>query len=206
MTKVYLIRHGETEWNAKGKYLGLTDIPLNNNGERQAKALSSFLSKERIDAVYSSALTRTIQTARIIAEPHELEVSKISELNEVDFGEWDGLTYFEIKERYSNLADDWLNKTSEVQITGGETWSHFKKRVVSGLRKILNENENKNILIVSHGGPIKAIISEVLGLSLTSFWKIRQDRGAINIVEFFDEGATITLLNDTYYQNCKERV
>jgi len=206
MTKVYLIRHGETEWNAKGKYLGLTDIPLNDNGESQAKALSSFLSKERIDAVYSSALTRTIQTAEIIAEPHGLEVSKISELNEVDFGEWNGLTYFEIKDKYSNLADDWLNKTSEVQIPGGETWSHFKKRVVSGLRKILNENENKNILVVSHGGPIKAIISEVLGLSLTSFWKIRQDRGAINIVEFFDGGATITLLNDTYYQNCKERV
>ncbi|MDO8885296.1 alpha-ribazole phosphatase [Candidatus Oleimmundimicrobium sp.] len=199
MTKVYLVRHGETEWNSKGKYLGLTDIPLNNNGERQAKALSSFLSKERIDAVYSSALTRTIQTARIIAEPHGLNVCKVPGLNEIDFGEWDGLTYFEIKDKYSNLADDWLNKTSEVQIPGGETWDDFKTRVLSGLRKILNENENKNILIVSHGGPIKTIISDILGLELTSFWKITQDRGALNIVKFFDEGATITLLNDTYY-------
>mgnify|MGYP001153685010 CR=1 FL=1 len=200
MTKVYLVRHGETEWNAKGKYLGLTDIPLNGNGERQAKALSSFLSKERIDAIYSSALTRTIQTARIIAEPHGLKVSKIPGLNEIDFGEWDGLTYFEIKDKYSNLADDWLNKTSEVQIPDGESWEDFKTRVLSGLRKILNENENKNILVVSHGGPIKAIISEVLGLNLTSFWKIKQDRGALNVVEFFDGGATLTLLNDTCYQ------
>jgi len=200
MTKVYLVRHGETDWNAKGKYLGLTDIPLNNNGECQAKALSLFLSKERIDAIYSSALTRTIQTARIVAEPHGLKVSKIPELNEVDFGEWDGLTYFEIKDKYSNLADDWLNKTSEIQIPGGESWENFKTRVLSGLREILNENENKNILVVSHGGPIKAIISEVLGLSLTSFWKIRQDRGALNVVEFFGGGATLTLLNDTCYQ------
>ncbi|HDP69251.1 MAG TPA: alpha-ribazole phosphatase [Actinobacteria bacterium] len=200
MTKVYLVRHGETEWNAKGKYLGLTDIPLNDNGERQAKALSSFLSEERIDAVYSSALTRTIQTARIIAKSHGLKVLKIPELNEVDFGEWDGLTYFEIKDKYANLADDWLNKTSEVQIPGGETWSHFKERVMIGLRKIMNENEDKNILIVTHGGPIKAIISEVLELNSTSFWKIRQDRGALNIIEFFDGNAILTLLNDTCYQ------
>ncbi len=199
MTRVYLARHGETEWNAQGKYLGLTNLSLTSNGESQARALSSFLANKQIDIAYSSALIRANQTAKIVTEPHGLNVCKVPGLNEVDFGEWDGLTYPEIKERYPGLADDWLKRTSEVQIPGGESWLDFKTRVMGALNEILNKNGGKNILVVSHGGPIKTIISDILGLELTSFWKITQDRGALNIIEFYGEEGVITLLNGTYY-------
>ncbi|MDP3013248.1 MAG: alpha-ribazole phosphatase [Candidatus Subteraquimicrobiales bacterium] len=200
MTKVFLIRHGETEWNVKGKYLGLTDLPLTEKGETQAKALAKYLEDEPISFLYCSNLERAKSTAKAVAEAKGLEIIIKPGLNEVDFGEWEGLTYTEIKAKYGNLIDDWLNNTPKVAIPEGESWSLFESRVVKTFSSIVSRNNGQTVAVVTHGGVIKVILSRVLGIE-ASFFKIRQDKGALNIVEFFDDGtAAITLMNSTCYQ------
>lgn len=201
MTKVFLIRHGETEWNAKGKYLGLTDLPLTKKGEAQANALAKYLAKEPISMLYCSALKRARGTAEAIAEEKDLEIFVDPDLNEIDFGNWEGLTYAEIKAKYGDLVDSWFKNTSKVSIPGGESWSLFESRINRAISSIIRKSYGETIAVVAHGGVIKVILSKILGAEV-SFWRIRQDKGALNIVEFFDDGlATVTLMNSTCYQD-----
>jgi uncharacterized phosphatase len=150
VTTILLVRHGETDWNLHRRLQGHSDTPLNDRGREQALALASELAGEQIDAVYSSDLVRAHETARIVAEHHGLDVTAIDDLRERHFGTWEGLSDDEIHERFPEAASGaWGD---------GETREAMARRVFDALQRIAETHPGGRVLVVSHGGPLRAVL------------------------------------------------
>ena len=130
MLEIILVRHGETEFNAAETFRGRADVPLNETGLKQAKLLGEYLSREKINVVYSSPLQRAVKTAEAIAAPQKLKVKIVENLNDIDCGEWQGLTLKEVKERYEDIYQDWLDTPEQVRIPGGESLEDVRSRAL----------------------------------------------------------------------------
>jgi broad specificity phosphatase PhoE len=151
MTTILLARHGETDWNVDRRVQGHSDTPLNDTGRAQARALGHELADEQIDAVYSSDLIRAHETARTVAEPRGLDVTAIRDLRERHFGTWEGLTDDEIFARFKPTADSsWGD---------GETREEMAERVLAALHRIAATHPESRVLVVSHGGPLRAVLT-----------------------------------------------
>ena len=150
MTTILLARHGETDWNAEGRVQGHTDRPLNEAGIEQAQELAEELADERIDAVYASDLARALDTARAVAEPRGLSVTPLIGLRERNFGTWEGLLDEEILERFPEAqTGPWGDD---------ETPEQLEERVFEALFQIAASHQGGQVLVVSHGGPMRAML------------------------------------------------
>lgn len=196
MARLLLIRHGKTKLHQADRFWGSTDIPLSNTGIRQAEQLRDRLATEKIHAVYSSTLSRARATAEIIASRHHLKITACEELNECNFGYIEGLTFPEIQRLHPALAEELLNRKM-VAFPGGESLEDLDKRVRSFLDRLNEHKEKDTILIVAHGGPLRLIICNLLGLELKHWQQIRIDLASLSIVETYSRGAILNLLNDT---------
>lgn len=200
MTRVILVRHGQTLWNALGKYQGHTDVPLNEVGIEQARKVAKRLAGENISAVYASDLSRAKDTAKIIAQKHGLEVETDKKLREMNFGLWEGKTYNQIQEEYPQLVKVWISDPQLLQIPQGETFSQVQLRAIRALKEIIRRhNINETIVVVAHGLTIISIICAVLEIDLKNMWKIKQGNTGISIIEFYDNNGILTLFNDTHH-------
>jgi len=150
MTTILLARHGETDWNREQRWQGQSDTPLNDTGRVQARALADVLAEEPIDAVYSSDLIRAHETARLVAEPRGLDVIAIRDLRERSFGSVEGMTTDEIQARYPGLELPWSD---------GETREAMAERVLGALHRIGDSHPGAHVLVVSHGGPLRAVLT-----------------------------------------------
>ncbi|MGE5273955.1 MAG: histidine phosphatase family protein [Verrucomicrobiota bacterium] len=150
MTTILLARHGETDWNLEHRWQGQSDTPLNDTGRAQARALAGVLAGEPIDAVYSSDLIRAHETARLVAEPRGLAVTAIRDLRERSFGSVEGMTTDEIQARYPGIELPWSD---------GETREAMAERVLGALRRIADTHPDAHVLVVSHGGPLRAVVT-----------------------------------------------
>ena len=184
MIKLILIRHPETDWNKQKRYMGSADIPLNNKGKKQARIIAGYFKNKDISVIYSSKLKRTLETAELIAKPHNLKVKEDRRLNEINFGEWEGMTFEQIKKKHPGLAREYLLKPQNIKIPGGESFKEFKNRVSASLEEILAHEEG-NVAIVAHGGVNRVIICELLKIPFSRLWQIKQDNGAINKIEIY---------------------
>jgi broad specificity phosphatase PhoE len=151
VTQILLVRHGETDWNLDRRLQGHSDRPLNDTGREQSRALAVELADERLDAVYSSDLSRARETAEIVAGTHGLEVTTLEELRERHFGSWEGLSDDEIHERF---PEEIANGT----LGDGEPREEMDRRVLQALKRIATEHPNGTVLVVSHGGPLRAML------------------------------------------------
>jgi broad specificity phosphatase PhoE len=152
MTTILLARHGETDWNAQRRVQGHSDTPLNDNGRAQALALAETLDGAVVDAVYSSDLARASDTAQVVADRLGLPVRVLPELRERHFGTWEGLTDKEILARFpAAKSGSWGD---------GETKEEMRERVLAGLRRIAAEHPGGRVLVVTHGGPVRALLVE----------------------------------------------
>jgi broad specificity phosphatase PhoE len=152
MTRILLVRHGETDWNVSRRVQGHSDTPLNATGRAQARALGAELADEPIDAAYSSDLMRAHETARLVAEPRGLDVIALSDLRERHFGTWEGLTDDEIFARFPEAREGpWGD---------GETKEAMLARVRVALQNIADAHPGGCVLVVSHGGPLRAVLAE----------------------------------------------
>ena len=150
MTSIILARHGETDWNLERRVQGHTDRPLNETGRGQAVKLARELAGEPLDAVYASDLQRARETARIVAEPRGLTVTLLPALREKHFGTWEGLTDTEVLERFpSARRGSWGD---------GETSDDVAGRVLAALHAIAREQPGGRVLVVTHGGPLRAVL------------------------------------------------
>ena len=195
--RMLLIRHGETVWNKDAKLQGQTDIPLSEKGIQQAMALSKRLSGWKIEAIYASSLSRAIKTAGIISEPHLRPVQLLTELQELNFGDWEGLTFKEIQQNFHDLSKIWWSNPLETRIPGGETLAELAKRSNQAIKDIVLKHSDQTVAVVAHGGTIRSIVGTVLGIDLNQYWKLRQDNASLSIVEFYgwDKGI-LQLYND----------
>ena len=155
MTEFLLVRHGETDWNVERRFHGHADPHLNENGRRQARALAEQLVDARLDAIYASDLARARETADIVGARTGIAVVPLRELREIDVGDWQGLTWDEIKARFPDSAQKWSDQGHGW--TGGETYDDLGERVVRALRSIADERPAARVLIVGHGGTIRAV-------------------------------------------------
>ncbi len=197
MTRLYLIRHGETLWNIERRAQGIKNIELSQRGIAQGKLLAQRLKKQKIDIIYSSDLSRAYETASIIGKEIDKPVYTLPEIREMNFGDWEGLTMSEIKENYKDIYDSWKNTPHTAIIPGAETLIQVQERVMKGVHRIIKENKGKNIIMVSHGVAIKTIIFNLLDIDLSNYKKIRQDNTAINIIDFKKDYNVLVSLNDT---------
>lgn len=197
--KLYLVRHGETELNKEFRFIGRTDVGLSESGRLQAKAIAGRLSENKIKAIYSSDMLRAMQTAEIVALPHRLTVKPVKGLREIDFGNWEGLTYYEIEEMDGDHLAAWIEDPININIPRGETWEHFENRVLKSVNHIINEEKDGEVIIVSHGGPIKLLVSHYYGKGpefFNSFWP---SPGATSVIEITSGKAQVLALNDKIF-------
>ena len=156
-TTITLARHGETDWNAERRFQGHADPPLNERGREQARALAGALGDTPLKAIYSSDLRRSEETARIVGDTRGIEPEPRSELREIDVGEWSGLTFPEIEERYP----EGVRRHRE----GGDGWEEgephaaMQQRVVTAVRRIASEHPDESVLVVIHGGTMRALMA-----------------------------------------------
>jgi broad specificity phosphatase PhoE len=198
MSKLYILRHGETEWNREQRAQGCSnDIPLSDVGIKQAEAAAKKLKDEKIDLIFTSPLKRAFQTAQIIAKYHNIEVERLKEFMEINFGCWEGLSYKEMSEKYPEVVAVWRSTPHLAQIPNAETLVELRERSMGKLNEIIKVHDDKNILIVSHGITCKVMIASLMGIDLGNLHKIRQDNTAINIFEYRNNSFYTLLLNDT---------
>jgi alpha-ribazole phosphatase len=193
------VRHGQTLWNHIARYQGHSDIELSDTGRDQASRLSLRLSTVSLQAVYASDLKRALDTARIIAEPHGLDVQELPQLREINFGAWEGLTFQDIEQRYPDIAKSWHASPGSVRIPDGETFQELMERTYSTILDLAKSNDPGTVAVVTHGGAIRSIICALLGVDLNNLFRIRQDNVALNIIDFYDGYGILNLLNDTHH-------
>lgn len=202
--RLILVRHGLTEWNTSGKYQGHTDISLSSQGDKQAQALAVRLSHENITRVYSSDLMRARQTAERIAAYHSLPVITDPRLREMSFGEWEGLTFEEIGERWPELQKRWLEDPVSLCAPGGEPAEALHERLREALRHIYKDLSRYQAkqgtaatgVIVTHGGALRALMAFSSTGSLKSLWKFSVLQASISAGELTPAGLKLTTWND----------
>ena len=206
MTRLFLVRHGETAWNAEGRIQGHADEPLNEMGRYQAQRLAARLSVVAFVAAYTSDLSRARETMESILAGHKhVRQEAIHDLREISHGAWEGLTYQEVLERFPDVyrrrfaVDD-----SMFAPPGGESMADLLQRVSVFINRLRTETEyaagEDNILIVSHGGPLRALLLHLLDLSVACFWHYSPALGSVSIVALptgSPSDATLELWNDT---------
>ena len=162
-TTIVLARHGETNWNRDGRFQGQADPPLNDRGRAQARELADRLTGERFAALYSSPLRRARETADIVAHQLGLSVEPVGELQEIDVGSWSGLTRDEIASRFPAAYGRWLEFRAGWD--DGETYEALTQRVVAAVLRLAARHPQERLLIVTHGGPIRAVLATAEGVS-----------------------------------------
>jgi len=191
LTRLILIRHGETDYSLRKRYCGITDRDLNNRGRLQAHELYSRLQNHRIDNVYSSDSKRALNFAKIVFDNPPIET--MTELREMDFGIFEGLTHEELMERYRETYTQWIDNPLGVAIPKGEVFIDFKNRVENILTKIILLNKDKTVAVVTHAGPIKIIVGSVLDTK--DIWEVRPELASVSIIDFTGSKPALSLSN-----------
>jgi len=198
MTEIILVRHGETEWNVGEIFRGRADVELSENGIKQAELLAEFLGNEKIDAVYSSSMKRALNTAKVIAHHHNLDVEITSGLMEIDFGRWQGMSRQEVIERYPELYKEWTTRPDRVTLPGGESLNDVRERVTIFINEVVARYEG-TVVLVAHRVVNKVLICTLLGLDNSHFWNIRQDTCGITSFSYENGRFILVRHNDTSY-------
>jgi len=196
LSKLLLVRHGDTELNSAQRFWGQTDVELSAAGLKQAERLRDRLATQRIDAVYSSNLQRALVTAKTIASERQLEVIICPELRETNFGEFEGLTFEEITQLYPEMTKLWTDWSLQIRFPGGESVDELNTRVSKFLDELRKHAPEETILIVAHSAPLRLIICYLLGIELWHWRQFRLGLASLSIVETYPQGAIISLLND----------
>lgn len=197
-TRLILLRHGQTQMSANRQYSGHSDPKLTEVGQWQAaRAAQRLAARGGIAAIVSSPLQRCTETAQATADALGLPVTCDAGLIEVDFGEWDGLTFNQAYETDPKHHASWLSDP-QVAPPGGESLAQAHQRVAQTLNQLRETYAGKTVLVVSHVSPIKAIVSIALGGAADMANRMHLDLGSISIAEFYSDGPTcVRLLNDT---------
>jgi len=198
MTEIILVRHGETQWNVQEVFRGRIDIELNETGLRQAELLAEYLSRLKIDAVYSSPLKRALNTAQAIASHHKLEVKISPGLLDFDFGKWQGLSHQEVKRRYKKLYVQWLENPHLIRMPDGESLNGVRERALGVVNEVVAKYKG-TIVLVSHRVVNKVLICALLGLDNSHFWNIRQDTCGTTTFAYENGRFILTKHNDTSF-------
>lgn len=197
--RIFLIRHGATVLTAEDRFAGSTNVQLSDEGRGQVRRLAARLQGENVAAIYASPLDRTMETARILAEPHGIEVQTRDGLREISHGRWEQMTRKEVDEAFPEEAAAWEKDPYTFAPVGGESGLAVTARALPVLMDIVREHPASNVLVVSHKATIRLLLSSLLGFDPRRYRdNLDQNPAALNIVDFKDAiSARLTLFNDT---------
>ncbi len=204
MTRLLLVRHGATELSAEDKFAGATGVDLSDEGRKQIQCLATRLRGEPIAAAYSSPLGRTMESAKILCEPHKLTPIPTHGLEEVSHGHWEGLSRREVEEKYPAEYEAWESDPFTVAPQDGESGVAVLARALPVIREIVVKHEGQQVLVVSHKATLRILISSVLGFDARGYRdRLDQSPASLNIVEFKTPiRARLMLYNDiSHYQD-----
>jgi broad specificity phosphatase PhoE len=198
-TRVFLVRHGATELSAEDRFAGATDVALSDAGREQARRLAARLAGTPLAGVYASPLGRTMETARILAEPHGLAVVARPALREIDHGHWEARTRAEVEVGYPREYARWEEDPYTFAPPGGETGLSVTARALPDLLELVSAHPDATVLAVSHKATVRLLISALLGFDPRRYRDhLDQSPAALNIVDFKGAAhARLTLFNDT---------
>ena len=193
--RIVLARHGQTDWNRTYLFQGKTDIPLNDAGREQAHALAERLSPWEAEVVYSSPLERAMYTAEVIAKRLGLSPVALPELQEVDFGTWEGRSILGLKKERSADFERWNADPFFNPPPGAETWDDIKGRLARAVRRMLDGPQSR-IVAVSHGGIMRGLYAVLLGFDPHTVWRMNVSNCAMSGVEWRAGRASLMFSND----------
>jgi broad specificity phosphatase PhoE len=197
-TTIILVRHGQTEWNRVERFRGRYDVPLNTTGLDQAKLTANRIATRWKPAViYSSPLSRAMQTAEIIAKKFLFFPIPTDDLLDINYGLWQGLTPAEAKKQWPKLVTNWYEHPEAVEIPGGETLLQVRNRATPVLNEISSLHPDQEIVLVSHTVVNRLILLSILCSGIEHFWNLRQEPCAINVIEKSENDFTLVSMNDT---------
>jgi len=184
-SRLFIIRHGETDYNHKGRLQGRSiDAPLNKTGRKQAEAIGDYLRNYQVDKVVSSSLLRTCQTAEPIHNHFKLDLLMESDLDEMDFGKFEGQNYQTVKNQISEIQRRWMSGDFDYSIPGGESPLQVFERANRAVKKLMVDSTGKTIVFVLHGRLIRILLSEWMDLGLNNMQQVEHSNGSINQFEW----------------------
>lgn len=169
-TIIYLVRHGQTEWNVEHKLQGHQDSPLTELGIKQAQWLGESLQNEQIDVIYSSSSLRALRTAELIRDKREIEIIESNDLREINLGIWEGKTQVQVKGLYPEQFHYFWNDPEKFNVQNSETFMNVSKRAINKLLQIISNHQGKSLLIVSHTVVVKLIMAYFEGRLMEDIW------------------------------------
>jgi alpha-ribazole phosphatase len=196
LSKLFLVRHGNTKLNNSKRFWGKTDVELSDVGIRQAEKLRDRLATQKIDAIYASNLSRARLTAEIIASRHKLDITTLAELSEINFGWLEGLTFEEVGKLHPEMADILSKWSIRPKFPGGESLDDLNDRVQKFLDRLKKHKPEETIIIVAHAGTLRLMICNLLEIGLEHWRHMQLDLASLSIMETYPQGAILSLLND----------
>lgn len=194
-TQVILVRHTEPEAAARGRCYGRLDVDLSDAGRRHAEGLGTALASFGVGALFSSPQRRALETARFIGARLDLEPTEHPELAEIDFGEFEGRRYEEIAASEPALYRAWMDTPTAVRFPGGESFTDLRARVLPAVAEIRAAHAGSVVVLVAHGGVIRAVLAAALALPDDEIFGLPQDYGGVSIVDFSAAGAAVRAVN-----------
>lgn len=199
MVKLILIRHALTVDNQKSRLSGHIDSSISEEGKEQIDKITNYLKDFDIDKIYTTTSSRTKDTVKKLSELKSIEIIEKESLKEISFGDFEGLTFDEIKDKYPKEFQDMIEKGYEYKYPNGESLIDSYNRVCIELDNIISNNDNRTILICSHGGTIRNIITYLISNSYKYHWNFKIDNGSVTILEVQDGFTVITAMNNTSF-------
>ncbi len=207
-TRIYLVRHGATQLTAENRFSGAVGVDLSDEGRQQAELLGERLRRDRIDAIYSSNLSRAIDTANLIGARCNLTTTIVDALGEIRHGHWEGLTRAEVEERFPGEYEAWEQDPFTYAPEGGESGVAVLARALPALRAIVTAHPGQNVVIVSHKATIRLLLSSLLGFDPRGYRdRLDQAPACLNVLDFRDNvHVRLMLFNDTTHYSERPRV
>lgn len=191
MTRLLLIRHAEPDEDARGRCYGRLDVGLSPTGLASAEHLAESLRDVELDAVYASPRLRAVQTAAALETNFEID----HRLRELDFGELEGRTYDEIEREQPELFRRWMETPTLVRFPGGESYAELRERVAAAVDEVVEDNTDRTVALVSHGGVIRAALAVALGLADDRAFALDVGYARVSVVDWFGVTAVVRLVN-----------
>ena len=196
MGKLYIVRHGETVWNREGRIQGHTDVALSERGLEQARLLAKRLNTVPFDAAYASDLRRAYETAAVVLEDRGVPIHPTPRLREYHKGRFEGMTEAELRALYPNEYPGYVSKDLDYAPKGGESTREVSARMAAVINEIKENHLSDNVLVVGHGGSLRAAMMSLLGMSLDANWRFVFGNCTLSIVDTYHDNAVLRLFND----------
>jgi len=194
-TNIWIIRHGEPEDVAQGRCYGRLDVGLSPQGRLQLERGADHLRGEPLAAIYASPRKRATESASILGSHHSCGIEILEGMCEIDFGDFEGLSYDEIAQRFPEIYRDWMERPAETQFPNGESFGHMRARVVKTAELLRGRHPSQTVALVTHGGVARIMLADALEISGANIFRIAQRYAAINRIRYMNAYPSVELVN-----------